>query len=33
MYVKDFMQTALTAVTPHIRVSTAYQMMTMRGAR
>jgi CBS domain-containing protein len=33
MYVKDFMQTALTTVTPNTRVSTAYQMMTMRGAR
>ena len=33
MYVKDFMQTALTTVTPNTRVSTAYQMITMRGAR
>jgi CBS domain-containing protein len=33
MYVKDVMQTALTTMTPNTRVSTAYQMMTMRGAR
>src|SRR6266511_2493093 len=33
MYVKDFMQTALTTVTPNTRVSTAYQMITVRGAR
>src|SRR5215510_13210194 len=29
MYVKDIMQTAVTAVPPDARVSTAYQMMTM----
>ena len=33
MYVKDFMQTTLTTVTPNTRVSTAYGMMTMRGVR
>ena len=33
MYVKDVMQTALTTVTPDTRVGTAYQIMTMRGAR
>jgi CBS domain-containing protein len=33
MFVKDVMQTALTTVTPDTRVSTAYQMMTMRGVR
>ena len=32
MYVKDYMHTALTTVTPETRVSTAYQIMTMRGA-
>ena len=33
MYVKDSMHTALTTVTPDTLVSTAYQMMTMRGER
>src|SRR5712691_3722232 len=33
MYVKDFMQTALTTVPPNTRVNTAYQLMTLRGAR
>jgi acetoin utilization protein AcuB len=33
MDVKDLMHTAVTTVTPETRVSTAYQMMTMRGAR
>ena len=33
MDVKDVMQTAVTTVPPDARVSTAYQMMTMRGAR
>ena len=33
MYVKDFMHTAVTTVTPDTLVSTAYQMMTMRGER
>jgi acetoin utilization protein AcuB len=33
MYVQDVMQTAVTTVTPHTTVSTAYQMMTRRGAR
>jgi acetoin utilization protein AcuB len=33
MYVQDIMQTALTTVPPDARVNTAYQMMTMRGAR
>ncbi len=33
MYVKDFMRTAVTTVTPDTLVSTAYQMMTMRGER
>ena len=33
MDVKDVMQTAVTAVPPDARVSTAYQMMTMRSAR
>jgi CBS domain-containing protein len=33
MDVKDFMQTAVTTVTPDTRVHTAYQIMTMRGAR
>ena len=33
MDVKEVMQTALTTVTPETRVSTAYQMMTMRSAR
>jgi acetoin utilization protein AcuB len=30
MYVKDYMHTAVTTVTPETRVSTAYQIMTMR---
>ena len=33
MYVKDYMHTALTTVTPETRVSTAYQIMTMPGAQ
>jgi len=33
MYVKDVMHTAVTTVTPDTRVSTAYQVMTMRGTR
>jgi acetoin utilization protein AcuB len=33
MDVKDIMQTAVTAVPSDARVSTAYQMMTMRSAR
>ena len=33
MKVQDVMQTAVTTVTPHTTVSTAYQMMTRRGAR
>ena len=33
MNVQDVMQTVVTTVTPHTTVSTAYQMMTMRGAR
>jgi acetoin utilization protein AcuB len=33
MNVKEVMQTTLTTVTPETRVSTAYQMMTMRSAR
>jgi len=33
MYVKDFMHTAVTTVTPDTLVRTAYQMMTMRGER
>src|SRR5262245_59785972 len=33
MYVKDVMQTVLTTVTPDARVSTDYQMMTMRDTR
>jgi len=33
MYVKDVMHTAVTTVTPETRVHTAYQVMTMRGAR
>lgn len=33
MYVKDFMHTAVTTVTPDTLVSTAYQMMTRRGER
>src|SRR5215468_1903391 len=33
MDVKDLMHTAVTTVTPETRVSIAYQMMTMRGAR
>jgi len=33
MYVKDFMHTGVTTVTPDTRVSTAYQIMAMRGAR
>jgi CBS domain-containing protein len=32
MDVKDIMHTTVTTVTPEARVSTAYQMMTMRGA-
>ncbi|HSX80907.1 MAG TPA: CBS domain-containing protein, partial [Candidatus Saccharimonadia bacterium] len=32
MYVKDYMHTAVTTVTPETRVSTAYQIMTRRGA-
>src|SRR6266545_3400203 len=31
MYVKDVMHTAVITVTPETRVSTAYQVMTMRG--
>ena len=30
MYVKDVMHTAVITVTPETRVSTAYQVMTMR---
>jgi acetoin utilization protein AcuB len=33
MDVKDIMHTTVTTVTPEARVSTAYQMMTMHGAR
>ena len=33
MDVKDCMQTAVTTVTPDMLMSTAYQMMTMRGVR
>lgn len=33
MYVKDCMQTRVTTVTPTTLAHTAYQMMTMRGAR
>ena len=33
MYVKDYMHTALTTVTPDTLLSTAYQIMTMRGER
>jgi CBS domain-containing protein len=33
MYVKDYMHTALTTVTPATRVGTAYQIMTLRGER
>jgi acetoin utilization protein AcuB len=33
MYVKDYMHTAVTTVTPETRVSTAYQIMTMPGAQ
>jgi len=33
MYVKDVMHTAVTTGTPETRVSTAYQVMTMRGTR
>ena len=33
MDVQDVMQTAVTTVTPHTMVSTAYQMMTRRDAR
>jgi acetoin utilization protein AcuB len=33
MDVKDIMHTTVTTVTPAARVSTAYQMMTMHGAR
>ena len=33
MYVKDVMHTTVTTVTPETRVSTAYQVMTMRDAR
>lgn len=33
MDVKDVMHTAVTTVTPETRVSTAYQIMTMRGTR
>jgi acetoin utilization protein AcuB len=33
MFVKDFMQTALTTVTPDTTVSTAYEMMIMREVR
>jgi CBS domain-containing protein len=33
MYVKDYMHTAVTTVTPETQVSTAYQRMTMPGAR
>ena len=33
MYVKDYMHTALTTVTPETLVSTAYQTMTLRGER
>ena len=33
MYVKDFMHTAVTTVTPDTLARTAYQMMTMRGER
>jgi acetoin utilization protein AcuB len=33
MYVKDYMHTALTTVTPDTLMSTAYQMMMMRAER
>ena len=33
MYVKDYMHTALTTVTPDTLLSTAYQIMTRRGER
>ncbi len=33
MYVKDYMHTALTTVTPDTLLRTAYQIMTMRGER
>src|SRR2546428_11436934 len=33
MYVKDYTHTALTTVTPDTLLSTAYQIMTMRGER
>src|SRR5205809_5264895 len=33
MYVKDYRHAALTTMTPDTLLSTAYQIMTMRGAR
>ena len=33
MQVKDYMRTQITTVTPETLVSTAYQLMTLRGSR